>query len=162
MNSRVAVLPVLACVLFLAGCTTSPAPGVRVASEVPPAAALAAVEVSDAPPGRLSLAGWANFYGYSLVEGAFEDWHAEYPDAGSPVAFFVWEYTVRRLVPAAGVPADSAAAWGLVTSAGFYVDPRDTTRQVRVLAVDEQGRAGKWSGWGYAGGDTLRFAPCEN
>lgn len=155
MKSRV-LFPALLAAVFLAGCTAT-APRVETAPPSVAAAAGLPVDFTNPPP-ALVVAGWANAYGWRLAPGEVERWSASYPTTGSPVAQFVWEYRVRRIVEVDPVPTAEAA--GLLAYADFYTDPRDTLAQARVAGVDSLGRIGPWSRWGESEADTLALPVC--
>lgn len=155
MRKRVVLLLVLA---GAAGCTPPPP------AETDPAANLvAALAAAEGDPQTLvELAGWAARYGWQLLPGRLPEWRADYPVTGSPVVRFVWEVTTRRSVPAAGVPADSAAAWGLAATTRFYAAHADTdSTWVRVAGVDSLGRQGPWSAWGSWADSTATAEPAR-
>lgn len=137
--------------LALAGCASVPAP--------PPGAALMAPAADGVPP-LLTVAGWANHYGWSLVPGGVVGWRACYPVSGAPVERFVWEFKVRRSTPAAGVPFEDAMRLQLYAATSFYSSPVDhDSVLVRIAGVDALERQGPWSPWG-ALTDTTTFGPC--
>ena len=142
----------LAVLATLAGCAGTPAP-------VDPHYAAVTAAAEDPPP-LLTIAGWANFYGWALVPGEVTTWRACYPVSGAPVERFVWEFRVRRSVPAAGVPFEEAMRLQLYSMASFYSSPADyDSVLVRTAGVDSLERQGPWSPWG-ALTDTTTFGPC--